>query len=943
MWVPVRRQERSGCLSYVPLLVIGWSHLDVESVDALVPLLSRHTPTRTSRAFRVFTTQAVTMVLPTFSIACCLLALAPAATSFTISMMSTPPFPRDGRLQSPSGGTSSWSNAPAPSPLPPPQSSSASSTDYLSNLSPAVAANSLKPGPNYMGMGRSLKTNAVAPSPSTSYLAGVTASSGSVSGGHSSFNNYNAATAAKSFSYQSVTRQPTTTAATPSDASYRYTPAVVANSYTAPLPQSSPSTSGSSYTYQPTPAATPAAPSGGDYLSALSGASGSIVGAVKKNYSGMGRSFAPSSGASVSGSYLDQMATAATTSTPPASTTSYVYSPPAPPTTANAVPASYTYAYTPPVPASPVPTSYTYSPAPPSPESSSVSSGSDYLSALGGSGGSGSGTAKKNYSGMGRSFKTSTAPANAYLDQVASAPPPAPSPSYSSYTATPSYSAPPAPSSVPSYTSYTTPSYASTTTGPVSSGTDYLSTLGGAGGSATKSGKNYSGMGRSFKTSSAPATSYLDQVASTPPAPIPSYSSYTATPSYATPPVPSPVPSYTSSTTPSYASTTTGPVSSGTDYLSTLGGASGGGTAKKNYSGMGRSFKTSSAPANSYLDQMASSVPNPSYSSYTATPSYAAPAAGPVSGYSSYTAPSYASTPGPVGPVSSGVDYLSALGGGSASGNAVKSGKNYSGMGRSFKTTNAPSSYLDQMAASQTLPTPHVAPNLPTSYVAQSAPNLPTSYVAQSAPDLPTSYVAQSAPSLSPPSYFGKTSQPSERKVSDDYLKSIGKAMKSGRGNYNWFGNNKVPAARPSPDQPSAYKTPPTPNYAAYTSTSNSYSAQFDGVHAQEANNLPTDPQSVASSATQAAKSGPASPFGVIPPNNPFNYMGTLSGNRGRSRTSLGNTKATNADSESMKQNDAEAHSIPTGDGPRVTFSADWPRQAPSSGKRDFWWEEHKR
>jgi hypothetical protein len=470
--------------------------------------------------------------------------------------------------------------------------------------------------------------------------------------------------------------------------------------------------------------------------------------------------------------------------------------------------------------------------------------------------------------------------------------------------------------------------------------------------------KNYSGMGRSFKTSSAPANSYLDQVASAqPPAPSPSYSSHTVTPRYTAPPAPSPVPSYTSYTAPSYASTTTttGPMSSGTDYLSALGGAIGSGNAKKNYSGMGRSFKTSAAPATSYLDQMASSAPSPSYSSYVATPSYTAPAAEPVSGYTpyKYTAPSIASTPGPVGPVSSGGDYLSALGGGAASGNAMKAGKNYSGMGRSFKTTSAPSSYLDQMAAPKSLPTPHVAPNLPTSYVAQSAPNLPTSFVAQSAPnlptsrvaqsapDLPTSYVAQSAPSLSPPSYFGKASQPSERKVSDDYLKSIGKAMKSGRGNYNWFGNNKVPAARPSHDQSSSYKAPPTPSYAAYASTSNSYSGQFDGVQAQDANNMPpADPQS---SAAQAAKTGPASPFGVIPPNNPFNYMGTLSGNRSRSRTSLGNTKTTNAYSESMKQNDAEANSIPNGDGPGVTFSADWPRQGPSSGKRDFWWEEHKR
>jgi hypothetical protein len=154
-----------------------------------------------------------------------------------------------------------------------------------------------------------------------------------------------------------------------------------------------------------------------------------------------------------------------------------------------------------------------------------------------------------------------------------------------------------------------------------------------------RSGKNYLEMSRTFQAVAA-SNSYLDKVA-----------------------VASRLASSGGSVSSSPVSSS-GPVSTG---LNCLGGLGGGSAMKagKNYLGMSRSFRPTAS--NSYLDKVADASPVASR--------YAA---------SSSSSPSV--------PVSSGLNYLGGLGGGSA----MKSGTNYLGMSRTFRPT-ASNSYLDKV------------------------------------------------------------------------------------------------------------------------------------------------------------------------------------------------------------------------------------------------------
>ena len=164
----------------------------------------------------------------------------------------------------------------------------------------------------------------------------------------------------------------------------------------------------------------------------------------------------------------------------------------------------------------------------------------------------------------------------------------------------------------------------------VSSGpANYMGSLGG--GSSMKSGKNYSGVSNKFGPTK--SNSYLDQVAS---ATI--VSSVSSTPS-------------------------AGVVSSPLNYMGSLGGGSAM-KSGKNYAGVSRSFGPTKS--NSYLDQVAQTAPITS--SYTPAATSAAP-------------------------VVNSLNYMGSLGGG----NAMKSGKNYAGVSRKFGVVQSTNSYLDQV------------------------------------------------------------------------------------------------------------------------------------------------------------------------------------------------------------------------------------------------------
>jgi hypothetical protein len=322
----------------------------------------------------------------------------------------------------------------------------------------------------------------------------------------------------------------------------------------------------------------------------------------------------------------------------------------------------------------------------------------------------------KNYSGVSRKFTTASSAlpyAPASPSTSTQAPAPAPAPYVSSFASAP------APA-------------------PASNGLNYMGSLGG--GSAMKSGKNYSGVSGS-KWASAKSTGFEPSA----PAPAPYVSSFSASasaPASGTGPAnymsslgggsamksgknysgvsnkfgPTKSNSYLDTVSPS----APGPVASGTSYLSALGGGSAM-KSGKNYLGM--SSKFGPTKSNSYLDDVSSASPIVS-SSAGAVSSSSGPAnymsslgggsamkAGKnYSGVSNKFAPvksnSYldvVTSASPVVSLSAGAvassgpaNYMTGLGGGSA----MKSGKNYSGVSNKFSPVKSSSSYLDQVATS---------------------------------------------------------------------------------------------------------------------------------------------------------------------------------------------------------------------------------------------------
>lgn len=293
-------------------------------------------------------------------------------------------------------------------------------------------------------------------------------------------------------------------------------------------------------------------------------------------------------------------------------------------------------------PSAPAPAPYVSSFAASAPASGAATP-LNYMSSLGGGSAMKSG---KNYSGVSNKFgptKSST-----YLDVVSSVAPVASSPVSGASTGPANYmsslgggsamksgknysgvSNKFGPTKSNSYldtvASVAAPVVSSSSVGVSSGPANYMSSLGG--GSAMKSGKNYSGVSNKFGPTK--SNSYLDTVASVA-APVESSSS---------------------------AGVASGPA----NYMSSLGGGSAM-KSGKNYSGVSNKFGPTKS--NSYLDQVASATSVSSSSS--------APAAGVVS---------------------SPLNYMGSLGGGSA----MKSGKNYAGVSRSFGPTKS-NSYLDQVA-----------------------------------------------------------------------------------------------------------------------------------------------------------------------------------------------------------------------------------------------------
>jgi hypothetical protein len=285
-----------------------------------------------------------------------------------------------------------------------------------------------------------------------------------------------------------------------------------------------------------------------------------------------------------------------------------------------------------------------------------VASGATYLGGLGGGNAMKSG---KNYLGM--SSKFGPTKSNSYLDAVSSA-----SPVAASYSSAPAagvsnplnymgslgggsamksgknYSGVSnkfGPTKSNSYLDQVAASYSSAPAAGVSNPLNYMGSLGG--GNAMKSGKNYSGVSNKFGPTK--SNSYLDQVAAA--APVSS--------------------SYTQS------SSASGVISSPLNYMGSLGGGSSM-KSGKNYSGVSNKFGP--VRSNSYLDQVAKAAPITS--SYGSTSSYSSPAA---------------NSAAPV--VSNSLNYMGSLGGG----NAMKSGKNYAGVSRKFGPTQSTNSYLDQV------------------------------------------------------------------------------------------------------------------------------------------------------------------------------------------------------------------------------------------------------
>jgi hypothetical protein len=364
----------------------------------------------------------------------------------------------------------------------------------------------------------------------------------------------------------------------------------------------------------------------------------------------------------------------------------------------------------------------------------------------------------KNYSGVSNKFGPTKS--NSYLDAVARA---SPATAYSSSAAS----------------------------GSVATGTNYLGAL--SGGSAMKSGKNYLGMSSTFRPTK--SNSYLDAVASAAPA----STSYGASAAAGVSPAnymsslgggnamksgknysgvsnrfaPTKSNSYldqVATATPVASASPAAGVSSGPlNYMGSLGG---GNAMKsgKNYSGVSNKFGPTKS--NSYLDQVASAAPI-------------------TSSYASSVATSAA-------PVANSFNYMGSLGGG----NAMKSGRNYSGVSSKFGPTRSNNSYLDQVK-NQVMQS--------TSYAAAPAPATTYSYTPAPTPATPAVAALNYMASLS-----GSTNvQTTAKKNYSGFGSTFGSA-KSGN---SYLESVKSGAVKPAPSyttyNAASYVSPPPPQAAS--------------------------------------------------------------------------------------------------------------------------------
>jgi hypothetical protein len=309
-----------------------------------------------------------------------------------------------------------------------------------------------------------------------------------------------------------------------------------------------------------------------------------------------------------------------------------------------------------------------------------------------------------------------------------------------------------------------------------------MSSLGG--GSAMKSGKNYSGVSNKFGPTK--SNSYLDQVASV-----------TA------------VSSSSSSSTPA-----AGVASSPLNYMGSLGGGS---AMKpgKNYAGVSRSFGPTKS--NSYLDQVAQAAPITS--SYTP----AAPAASSAV------------------PVGNSLNYMGSLGGG----NAMKSGKNYSGVNSKFGTVRSTNSYLDQVKNTVMQPSTYTA----------AAPAAATSYTYSPPTPAPAAAAVPALNYMS--SLSGSTNVATTAKKNYSGFGTTFASAKSGNSYLESVKNGAVQMAPPSyssPAQPASSMGNYLENLAAGASAvSSSYNSMQNSFAAA------TGQASYQQQQQQAAKPAPAS------------------------------------------------------------------------------------